>query len=196
MKLKAGRSSCNLACSNFVVTEFAKNLLGWTIPKEPSSLSLRRTNRIYSADAGRQMKWDQTAENSDEWDFDVINGRKMHEVKQRWCQGRVQCSRIFSGDCERSELRNCSMRRVRAGRSRRNMMDSVCRKRRQSYFIMTFTRKSRPTTWFVNVGSAFMNTCDLAKRQVAVNWRICLTTSESGLFLSSLTKRLIESEVV
>ena len=58
---------------------------------------------------------------------------------------------------------------------------------------MKFTRKSRPTTRFVNVGSAFMNARELAKRQVAVSLRIRLTTFESGLLLSSLTKRLCSS---
>ena len=36
-----------------------------------------------------------------------------------------------------------------------------------TYKVMTLTRESRPTTRFVNVGSAFMNAHDLAKRQVA-----------------------------
>lgn len=35
-----------------------------------------------------------------------------------------------------------------------------------TYKVLTLTRKSRPTTRFVNVGSAFINARDLAKRQV------------------------------
>ena len=35
-----------------------------------------------------------------------------------------------------------------------------------TYKVLTLTRKSRPTTRFVNVGSAFMNARELAKRQV------------------------------
>lgn len=35
-----------------------------------------------------------------------------------------------------------------------------------NYKVLTLTRMSRPTTQFVNVGSAFMNARDLAKRQV------------------------------
>jgi len=35
-----------------------------------------------------------------------------------------------------------------------------------AYKVLTLTRNSRPTTRFVNVGSAFMNARDLAKRQV------------------------------
>ena len=35
-----------------------------------------------------------------------------------------------------------------------------------TYKVLTLTRDSRPTTRFVNVGSAFMNARELAKRQV------------------------------
>lgn len=35
-----------------------------------------------------------------------------------------------------------------------------------TYKVLTLTRKSRPTTRFVNVGSAFMNARELAKRKV------------------------------
>ena len=35
-----------------------------------------------------------------------------------------------------------------------------------TYKVLTLTRNSRPTTRFVNVGSAFMNARELAKRQV------------------------------
>ena len=35
-----------------------------------------------------------------------------------------------------------------------------------TYKVLTLPRESRPTTRFVNVGSAFMNARDLAKRQV------------------------------
>jgi len=35
-----------------------------------------------------------------------------------------------------------------------------------TYKVLTLTRKSRPTTRFVNVGSAFMNARELAERQV------------------------------
>ena len=36
-----------------------------------------------------------------------------------------------------------------------------------TYKVLTLTRRSRPTTRFVNVGSAFMNARDLGKRKVA-----------------------------
>ena len=35
-----------------------------------------------------------------------------------------------------------------------------------TYKVLTLTRKSRPTTRFVNVGSAFMNARELEKRRV------------------------------
>ena len=35
-----------------------------------------------------------------------------------------------------------------------------------TYKVLTLTRESRPTTRFVNVGSAFMDARKLAKRQV------------------------------
>ena len=39
--------------------------------------------------------------------------------------------------------------------------------RTPNYKVLTLTRTSRPTTRFVNVGSAFMNARELAKREVA-----------------------------
>jgi hypothetical protein len=35
-----------------------------------------------------------------------------------------------------------------------------------AYKVLTLTRKPRPTTRFVNVGTAFMNARELVKRQV------------------------------
>ena len=45
-----------------------------------------------------------------------------------------------------------------------------------TYKVLTLTRQSRPTTRFVNVGSAFMNARELAKRQVVSQRKLRIRT--------------------
>ena len=67
------------------------------------------SNRRYRAVQVDGWRETRQREISDKWEVDVSNGWKMHEMKKRWCQGRVQYIpvQLWSFYFEAVETRNC-----------------------------------------------------------------------------------------